>query len=59
MIKSGRYVPMPAIPMPDFAVPNAAPKPVDCVRCCYQKTISEDVHPKIIWMIELLDKAIS
>lgn len=28
MIKSGRYVPTPAIPMPDFAVPYAAPIPV-------------------------------
>jgi len=25
IIRSGLYVPMPAIPMPDFAVPNAAP----------------------------------
>lgn len=27
MIKSGRKVPTPEIPMPDFAVPNAAPIP--------------------------------
>lgn len=28
MIKSGRKVPTPAIPMPDFAVPYAAPAPI-------------------------------
>jgi hypothetical protein len=27
MIRSGRNVPTPAIPMPDLAVPNAAPIP--------------------------------
>lgn len=35
MIRSGLNVPTPAIPMPDFAVPYAAPKPVQCAvsRC--------------------------
>lgn len=28
MIRSGRNVPTPAMPMPDFAVPYAAPAPV-------------------------------
>ena len=28
MIRSGRKVPTPAMPMPDFAVPYAAPAPV-------------------------------
>jgi len=28
MIKSGLNVPTPPMPMPDFAVPNAAPMPV-------------------------------
>lgn len=30
MMRSGRNVPTPAIPMPDFAVPNAAPMPNIC-----------------------------
>lgn len=29
MIKSGLYVPIPAMPIPDFAVPYAAPAPIN------------------------------
>jgi hypothetical protein len=36
IIRSGRNVPTPAIPMPDFAVPYAAPAPVYVrVRLCW------------------------
>ena len=31
MMRSDLNVPTPAIPMPDFAVPYAAPKPIDAL----------------------------
>lgn len=34
IIRSGLNVPTPAIPMPDFAVPYAAPSAIWCVSCC-------------------------
>lgn len=34
MMRSPLKVPTPAIPMPDFAVPYAAPMPVLCFSAC-------------------------
>lgn len=56
MIKSGRNEPTPAIPMPDLAVPYAAPAPVgvSCESPIISGHVSSHVHPKIILKGELL-----
>lgn len=56
MIRSGRKVPTPAIPMPAFAVPYAAPiADIDKLAMIFMRVCSLggcecylDVHPKII-----------
>lgn len=51
MIRSGRNVPTPAMPMPDFAVPYAAPTPdTTCQSPSLLKICCQDCsHPKIIY----------
>ena len=58
MMRSGLNVPTPAIPMPDFAVPNAAPMPIMCQKHspgylfelaeAFRSAVGECVHPKIM-----------
>lgn len=50
MMRSDLNVPTPAIPMPDLAVPYAAPMPIPFLALLYLPGIQlfEDVHPKII-----------
>lgn len=53
MMRSGLNVPTPAIPMPDFAVPNAAPMPSMCQYSLaatveFQSAAEDIVHPKIM-----------
>jgi len=48
MIRSGRKVPTPAIPMPDLAVPYAAPIPIYIHQLCLAYPARRCSHPKLI-----------
>lgn len=50
MIRSDLNVPTPAIPMPDFAVPYAAPMPVLHVQYVpvMSRVLASLIHPKIM-----------
>lgn len=48
MMRSGLNVPTPAIPIPDFAVPYAAPMPISHHQSRAESSFGPLLHPKII-----------
>jgi len=48
MMRSGRNVPTPAIPIPDFAVPYAAPAPKTAISIPPVHHSFRSLHPNII-----------